>query len=182
MPLMRLAVFAIDWMPTRRDDVTRRLAAHAGTDLVCHRAAEPPALVERQEAAWQPLVEWAGERFGARLRITRGILAIEQAPEAIAALRGAIEARDDWPLAALRQATALTGSIVIALALLEGRLDPASAAAAADLDEVFQAERWGWDREAVRPARGEGRGAGRRGAVLAVAGGLTTCSCSEHSG
>ncbi len=57
---------------------------------------------------------------------------------------------DEWRLAALREATGLAGSIVIGLALLDGRLSAGDAAAASDLDEMFQSERWGEDREAVR--------------------------------
>jgi len=37
--------------------------------------------------------------------------------------------------------------LVIALALLEGRLDAAEAFAAAQLDESFQIEAWGEDKE-----------------------------------
>ena len=50
-------------------------------------------------------------------------------------------------MTALHTATTACGSLVIALALLEGRLDAAEAFAAAQLDESFQIEAWGEDAE-----------------------------------
>jgi chaperone required for assembly of F1-ATPase len=54
---------------------------------------------------------------------------------------------DDFSLTALQTATAACGSLVIALALLEGHLDAAEAFAASQLDESFQIEAWGEDKE-----------------------------------
>ena len=52
-------------------------------------------------------------------------------------------------LAALNAAAALTGSAILALALSEGRLDADEAFAAAQLDEIYQSEKWGEDPEAL---------------------------------
>ena len=53
-------------------------------------------------------------------------------------------------LTALHALTAATGSVVIALALIEGRLDAEAAFAASELDESFQIEAWGEDSEAAK--------------------------------
>jgi chaperone required for assembly of F1-ATPase len=55
-----------------------------------------------------------------------------------------------FALTAIAGATSGAGSLVIALALAEGRLSPDEAADAALLDELFQAEKWGSDPEAER--------------------------------
>lgn len=150
MPLTRLASIAIDLVAPRRSEVVAAILKYAETDLVCYRAAEPPELVRRQHAVWQPLVDWLAGRYGARLDVTEGIVPRDQPGAALGALGRAVEAYDVWALAALNLATAACGSVVVALALAEGRLDAAQAFAAAQLDESFEIERWGEDAEQTR--------------------------------
>jgi chaperone required for assembly of F1-ATPase len=146
--LTRLANTAIDRVAVNRPAVVGEVARFAATDLVCYRAGEPRELVRRQAEAWQPLVEWAGERHGAHLCITEGVIPAAQSNAALAALTRAVESYDDFALTALHAATAAAGSLVIGLALGEGRIDAETAFAAACLDETFQAEQWGVDAEA----------------------------------
>lgn len=147
MPLTRLASIAIDLVAPRRAAAVAAIVKYAETDLVCYRAQHPPELVRRQDAAWQPLVDWAAERHGARLEVTEAIVPRDQPAAALAALRHAVEAYDVWALAALNLATAACGSVVVALALAAGLLDAAQAFAAAQLEESFEIEQWGEDAE-----------------------------------
>ena len=147
MPLTRLACTALDLVPDRRADIVAEVSAYAETDLVCYRTDEPPALARRQAAAWQPLVTWAAERYGACLAVTTAITPLAQPPEALEALRAAVAANDDFTLAGLSFATRSMGSVVIALALREARLDAKAAADASLVDERYQLERWGEDAE-----------------------------------
>ena len=149
MPSTRLAATAIDRTAGQRELVVAEIANYAGTDLVCYRAEHPPALIARQEAAWQPLIDWAIGRYDAGLAVTSGIVPQPQAPATLKAFAAAVAAQDDFRLTALHTATAACGSLVIALALLEGRLDAEAAFAASQLDETFQIEAWGEDAEAV---------------------------------
>ncbi len=150
MPLFRLAATAADRTAVQRDLVVAETANYAGTDLVCYRADQPPALIARQEAAWQPLLDWAAGRYDAALRVTSGIVPARQSPAAVTALRAAVAALDDFRLTALHALTGACGSLVIALALSEGRLDADTAFAASQLDESFQIEAWGEDAEAAQ--------------------------------
>jgi chaperone required for assembly of F1-ATPase len=149
MPLTRLAATAIDRTSAQRDQVVAETANYAGTDLVCYRADHPPALVARQQAEWQPLIDWAMLRYDAGLAVTNGILPQPQSPAALKAFATAVAAQDDFRLTALHAMTAACGSLVIALALMEGRLDAAAAFAVSQLDETFQIEAWGEDAEAA---------------------------------
>jgi chaperone required for assembly of F1-ATPase len=148
MPLTRLAVTAIDRIAARRRSVIDALLAYAGSDLLCYRAEEPDDLVVLQAGAWQPLVDWAGERWGARMVVGRGVVPVDQPEAALRALRGAVDRVDDVELAALSSAVQASGSLLIGLALLHGRLDAQAAYDAALLDECYQARRWGVDAEA----------------------------------
>jgi chaperone required for assembly of F1-ATPase len=153
MPLTRLAATAIDRTAPLRAQVVVEIANYAGTDLVCYRADQPPALAARQQALWQPLIDWATARYDAALAVTSGIIPAVQSPAALKAFTAAVAAQDDCRLTALHALTAACGSLVIALALLEGRLDAAEAFAASQLDESFQIEAWGEDAEATARRR-----------------------------
>ncbi len=154
MPLTRLVCTALDLVPERRVDIVAEVAAYAETDLICYRTDEPPALARRQAAAWEPLMAWADERYGARLAVTSSITPVAQAPKALKALRDAVAGEDDFALAGLGTATRAFGSLVIALAMRLGRLDARAAADASLVDEYYQLERWGEDAElAARCAR-----------------------------
>ncbi len=153
LPLTRLANAAIDLVATRHASVVAETAKYAETDLVCYRAAHPPELVARQARNWQPLLDWAAERYGV-LTVTTGIQPLTQPAESLAAFAAAVARYRAMELIALRLATATSGSLVIALALMEGLLDADSAFAAAELDQSFQIEKWGEDAEQAKRRAG----------------------------
>jgi chaperone required for assembly of F1-ATPase len=145
MPLTRLATSAVDLVATQRDGVVRQIASYAATDLVCYRATYPPALAARQQAVWQPLIDWAGLRYDAPLAVTSGVIPKSQSAGTLRAFAAAVAEQENFALTALHSATAACGSLIIALALLEGQLDAQQAFAASQLDESFQIEGWGED-------------------------------------
>lgn len=150
MPLTALAFTAHDIAVPRRAGLVEGLVRYADTDLVCYRAPEPRELAEREQRLWQPLLDWLALTHDARLDITTGILPIEQPGEAKQALALAVDALDPMRLAALSSATRAAGSLVVGLALLEGRLDAAAAFEAAEVERTYQIEQWGEDAEAAR--------------------------------
>lgn len=149
MPLTRLANTALDRMPQTRMAMVGEVVGHGATDLVCYRAGEPPELVERQDAVWQPMLEWVAATHGARLGVTRAILPMTQPDATLGRLREVVERQDDWRLVGLHAATTALGSLVLGLALMAGRLDAEAAASASLLDELFEMERWGQEKDAL---------------------------------
>jgi chaperone required for assembly of F1-ATPase len=151
MPVTRLANTAIDGVAARPAEVRAEVLAYAGTDLVCYRAGEPEGLVERQRAAWDPIVEGAERRYGVRFALAEGMVHAAQPAATLAALAEAVAAFDEpFRLAGLHLATTLTGSALIALALGEGALDVETAWAAAHVDEDWNISQWGEDAEAAK--------------------------------
>jgi chaperone required for assembly of F1-ATPase len=144
MLLTKLANTAIDRVAPNPANAREQLLSIAKGDVVCYRASSPSELVRRQELEWDPLIAWAGEHFGASLCAANS-LTIEQDQMAMDALAAALSKLDAFSLAALYAAAALCGSLVIALALSERKVNPEQAFAAANLDKIYQAERWGWD-------------------------------------
>lgn len=148
MPLTQLVFAATDTTPERRQELSRALAKYLETDLVCHRAETPAALVERQSALWDPILAWAEARFAVRMPVVTGVIPAGVPVQHIAAFEHEIDALDDMRLTGLAQAVTLAGSALIGLALVERRLDAAQAYAAAMLDEEWSLATWGEDAEA----------------------------------
>ena len=153
MPLTRFATTTVDRVSTQREAIIRQTANYAETDLVCYRAAHPPALAARQQAVWQPLIDWAVLRYDAPLSVTTGVIPTKQSAASLRAFAAAVAEQHDFALTALHVATAACGSLVIGLALIEGRLDAEGAFAASQLDESFQIEAWGEDAEQAERRR-----------------------------
>lgn len=153
MPLTQLAFTALERVAPKRADVEANLAKYAETDLVCYRAGRPESLVDRQAAGWQPVVDWAATALGAPLRVTTGILPVEQPSESLANLLRAIEALDAHRLTVLASVTQASGSLLLGFALLRRYLDADAVADAAELDEAWQSELWGQDRESLQRRR-----------------------------
>ncbi len=150
MPLMRLAATAIDRVAPDPARVMAGLVAWGMSDLVCYRADHPVELIRRQAVCWQPLVDWIAAEHGAALAVTTGVMPLEQSPEAINALRSVVEGLDSFHLVAVHSIASATGSLVIALALLAGRLGAGEAFRAGALDDLWSLEVWGDDAAARR--------------------------------
>src|SRR5262249_31891351 len=147
MPVTQLAFAALDWTAKDRASRINYIAGYGETDLCCHRAESPEALVARQAAAWDPLVAWGKRALGVTLPVVTGILAADVGAETLERIRAHAAALDDFHLTALSQATGLSGSALIAFALLRGQIDANRAFEAAALDELWSLERWGEDAE-----------------------------------
>jgi chaperone required for assembly of F1-ATPase len=148
MPLTRAANSAVERVAPQFEGVVDMLAEYGGTDLLCYRATDPAPLVALQAQRWSPMLDWAEVELGAPLRVTQGVIPIDQNPDALARLRDELAALDLFALTAAHDLVTLPGSLVLGLAVLRGRLDAAEAYALSRLDEEFQADRWGQDDEA----------------------------------
>jgi chaperone required for assembly of F1-ATPase len=150
MPLTRLLNAAIDGVARTMEETRAEIARYAGSDLLCYRAEGPETLAERHRLAFDPVLRWAADTLGARLRLAAGVVHVPQPPEPLAAIGAALDAYDDpAALAALSAMTTLTGSALLALAVARGFLSPEAAWRAAHVDEDFQNELWGVDAEAT---------------------------------
>ncbi len=165
MPVTRLANTVIDGIAPNPDPIRQDLARYAETDLLVYRADGPERLVARQVERWDPIVRWIEEEVAALLAIGRGVMFVAQPPETVAALRARVARETDpFRVGGLHQATTLTGSLILALALAAGRLDAATAWSLAHLDEDWNIEQWGEDEEAR--ARRDARFEDMRAAAL----------------
>lgn len=149
MPYTRTANSAIDKVAVQFDDVATMLSAYGGSDHLCYRATGPEPLVARQAAAWDPILAWAAEALDLHLTVTAGIMHVAQPDAALARAYALVADLGPFRLAAFHDLVALSGSLVIALAVIHGRLDPEAAWTLSRIDEDWQIEEWGEDEEAA---------------------------------
>ena len=152
MPHTRSANSAVERVAPQHAGVAAMLAAYGETDLLCYRAEGPHALTQRQADAWDPLLDWAFERYGARLVPTAGVLPVTQDAAALKALSGVIEETDAFPLTALHDLITLSGSLILGLAMSEGRISASEGWDLSRIDEDWQISQWGADEEAEQMA------------------------------
>jgi chaperone required for assembly of F1-ATPase len=146
MPMTRFANSVVEAVIDQVEAVTEDMAKYFQSDLLFYRAGHPDALVAREAAHWDPVLFWAADTLGAHFILAEGIVHVRQPDAAIAAARAALPT-DPWSISALHVITTLTGSALLALALLHGAVNEDQVWAAAHVDEDWNAEKWGEDEE-----------------------------------
>ncbi|MEL7231820.1 MAG: ATP12 family protein [Pseudomonadota bacterium] len=159
MTLTRLANVAIDRTPATRADLVAEVQRYGETDLTCYLAEAPAELQARQDAAWRPWRDWAGETLGVVLVPVYGIVASPQPQASLEAIGAHAETLDDFALTGLAWACSLLGSAVLALAMERGAISAEVAFAASLVDEDWQIKQWGEDEEAMAARAGRARDA-----------------------
>jgi len=149
MPATRIVNTAIDGVADESQAVFEDILRFAGSDLVCYRANSPAGLVREQQTHWDPVLDWMQADIGAQFEVTSGIVHVAQSKQAIAAFGARLKPYSDpIELACLHQFTSLTGSALIALALVEGFFNADTAWSAAHVDEDWNIKTSGKDDEA----------------------------------
>jgi len=149
MPLTRLANTALDRVAPRIAEIVDEIVTYAGNDLVCYRAEGPDSLVLRQAQHWDPILQRIEREIGGRFILVQGVVHHPQPAETLARLTARLECYDAFTLTGLHTMTTLTGSALIADAVISGVLATEAAWAAAHVDEDWQFEQWGPDEEAA---------------------------------
>lgn len=130
-----------------REDIISRLMKYAETDLLLFWGTNED-LVAKQERLWQPLLEWAKEEFQTQFVKTQQLDVPVQDKQTGVRLKLFLESLSDKELAAYYLAALNMRSVLLAAALVKGRINAKEAFEAAYLEELYQAEMWGSDDEA----------------------------------
>jgi chaperone required for assembly of F1-ATPase len=153
MPVTRGANSAIDKVGTQRHEVIALLAEYGDSDLLCYRAAGPQELIARQAAGWDPMLDWAAKTLQARLFVGEGVMHVPQTAQALENLTAEVNALDNFGLAAAHDLISISGSLVLALAVIKGAIPAVDAWSLCRIDEHWQTEQWGVDDEAAAGER-----------------------------
>lgn len=152
MPFTRTANSAIDKVAPQFAAVADMLAEYGGSDLLCYRAEGPSDLIALQARGWDPLLDWAREELGASLTVTVGVMHVAQTAESQTSLRRAVHAQTPFQLSAFHDLVAITGSLVLAIAVTRSRITVEEAWTLSRIDEDWQNSLWGEDEEAKEVA------------------------------
>jgi chaperone required for assembly of F1-ATPase len=152
-----MADYALDVVAADPEEVVTKLLGYAETDTLNYRADPDEAHYQRQRVLWEPLVTAAEERYGVRFVRVSGVVHRPQKAETLEVLRRHLETFDPFTLAGLETLTSIAASLITGLAALETDADVTALFAAANAEEDWQAEEWGWewtaeDRRALRLA------------------------------
>jgi chaperone required for assembly of F1-ATPase len=149
MPLTGLANAVIDHIGPAPASHVATLAAYANSDLLCYRATPDQAdLAAKQAREWNPILDWAEQKFGIIFTLANGVVPIDQPAPTRAALAAAVQAHSAWQLAALVPLVTIGGSLVAALALVAGAFAADDLWQATILDDLWQEAQWGADADA----------------------------------
>lgn len=148
MPFTRLTNAALDKVANQQREVADLIADYGASDLICYRAENPEILVERQAAAWDPMLDFTRGTLDAPLTVTAGIVPVEQPVDSMVRLRAIVHDLDLFALTALHNLVAVSGSLVIGLAVTRDFLPVEALWTKSRIDEDWQAEQWGQDEEA----------------------------------
>ena len=151
MSLTRLSNTVLDGVGDARAALAEAILRFGENDLLCYRSDHDE--LSRRQREWDALLDWAADHHHARLEVTKGLNHVGQPARALDAFRGVIAGLDDWQLAGLQVMASITSSLVLGLAVLEGRLAAEEAFHLSRLDEQYQAEKWGMDSEAQARAK-----------------------------
>ncbi len=152
MPFTRSANAAIDKVAIQHAEVADMLAAYGDSDLLCYRADSPEALVARQTALWDPILDWAATALNARLVPRVGVIHAPQDQDTLDRLNAMVHDLGSFQLTAFHDLVSLSGSLILGFACAQSLLDAAEIWEISRLDENWQAEQWGADEEAESTA------------------------------
>ncbi len=152
MPVTKTANAALDKVAVQHAEVADMLAAYGDADLICYRAEAPAALVDRQAAAWDPMLDWADQVLNVRLQTRVGVIHAPQDPAELAKLSQRTHALGVFELAAFHDLVSLSGSLILGFAAAMQAREDQELWELSRLDETWQAEQWGRDDDAEAQA------------------------------
>lgn len=130
-----------------REAIIDKLVEFSGTDMLLFWG-ENKDLIERQKLVWQPILDWVQDTMSLELKTTQGIDVPQQDEKSGALVHQFLESLTDKELFAFFKAALDMRSVLLAAALVKGRLSAEQAFEAAFIEELWQSENWGVVEEA----------------------------------
>ena len=150
MPFTRLVNSAIDKVAENFESIIKDLVSYGDTDLVCYRTNSPQDLVLRQKKYWDPILDWSKTELKINLKTVRGIRYQAQDKEELEKISQEIITLDPLSLTAFYELVTISGSILIALAVIHKHITAEEGLDISFLDEDWQREKWGQDEESIK--------------------------------
>lgn len=138
---------AVKEINDNRIKMQNQLLEFAETDLLFF-FSDKPELFNRQKLKWQPILDWAQNRYGIKLNTTQSLDVPDNANWLKCLAREFNQLSDKefccWYAAALN-----LRSVLLGLVMIKGYADYKMVAELAGLEELWQNEQWGIDDQAL---------------------------------
>ncbi len=131
-----------------REDIEIKLLEFAKTDLLFFWS-EKNDLYLRQKKEWQPILDWVEDTLLVKINTTSK-LDVPNNEELQNSLKGLFVKMTEKELACYYAAALNMKSVLLALALVKGKIDAKEAGKLSYLEELWQNEMWGNDEEAIK--------------------------------
>ncbi|KAJ7305980.1 hypothetical protein JRQ81_010346 [Phrynocephalus forsythii] len=144
MHLTTLCNTALD-NPSHRskDQLIRAAVKFLDSDTICYRVEEPPALVELQRNEWDPVIEWAEERYEVVIGSSTSIMGPNIPQHTRDVFISHLASYNIWALHGIEYMVAQLKSLILSMALLDKHLTVEQAVLLCRLEEEYQIQRWG---------------------------------------
>ncbi|XP_057629859.1 ATP synthase mitochondrial F1 complex assembly factor 2 isoform X2 [Chionomys nivalis] len=131
--------------PTQRnkDQLIRATVKFLDTDTICYRVEEPETLVELQKSEWDPVIEWAEERYGMEIGSSTSIMGPSIPTQTREALTSHLSSYNMWALQGIEFIVAQLKSMLLTLGLIDRHLTVEQAVLLSRLEEEYQIQKWG---------------------------------------
>jgi chaperone required for assembly of F1-ATPase len=140
MPITQYCYTALDYVSKHRTEITATILNFLNTDLLCYRADKPQELIDKQNAAWDPYLNWFNEYFDQNLETTTGLQALSQDDDAHDKVKAHVDGLDTEQLTIAQFLTASCGSLIMALCFVNNDTTCAAMFNAAFVEELHQGE------------------------------------------
>ena len=129
-----------------REEIEKKLLDFAKTDLLFFWS-EKKDLYLKQKSEWQPIIDWVGDVLKVDVKITSSLDTPDN-EEMQKPLKIVFSKMNDKEMACYYAAALNMKSVLLALALVKGKIDADTAGKLSYLEELWQNEIWGSDEEA----------------------------------
>jgi chaperone required for assembly of F1-ATPase len=140
MPLTQILTTATERGGHNRETIEQEVLGYLNTDLLLYRTVEPEAVARLQNDVWGRWTDWFAAESGVKLLTTSGLTALEQPRAAHDYMVKIVKGADMWVFTAIQMVTAISGSIILALAFTRGAATAEDVFHAAQLEELYRNE------------------------------------------
>ncbi len=139
---------SIDKIINSRISYINDILSFIDTDLICYRAEEPNDLVQWQSKNWDPILLKVEKYIHNKIDVFTGIMPSKQNKVIKFAINQILTKFSDLEIIVLHRITKITGSVFLSLCILNDDIIREKAFELSHLDELWQAENWGYEEEA----------------------------------
>ncbi|RKP36559.1 ATP12-domain-containing protein [Dimargaris cristalligena] len=145
LPLTSLVARSMDGLSSnqQRQDVIKHLSRYLHTDAICFQQTYPQPLVDLQDKAWSPIIEWIQTEYKVKINVTDELFGMSQTPETEAQLLAVVSEFHPLKLAAFERAVMHSKSFLLGLALVNRLVSVEQAVEASQVELLAQIKQWG---------------------------------------